>query len=111
MASKKTGRALRGASTWLNVWIVGIQFPVAIAIGFFFGRWLDTQLGTRPWMMVVFSLFGIAAGFVNLFRITAQVGRSEEDQLRPELGLKVYPPEEEDEQDEEDEDSDGSPPR
>jgi len=111
VASKETKRALRGASTWLNVSIVGIQFPVAIAIGFFFGRWLDTQLGTGPWMMVVFTMFGIAAGFVNLFRITAQASRSEEDQLRPELGLKVYPPEDEDEEDEEDEDSDGYPAR
>jgi hypothetical protein len=42
----------------------------------------------------------IAAGFVNLFRITAQASRSEEDQLRPELGLKVYPPDDEEEQDE-----------
>jgi F0F1-type ATP synthase assembly protein I len=111
MAKKKTKRALRGASTWLNVSIVGIQFPVAIAIGFFFGRWLDTQLGTAPWLMVVFTLFGIAAGFVNLFRITAQASRSEEDQLRPELGLKVYPPDDEDEEDDEDEDGYGSPDR
>jgi F0F1-type ATP synthase assembly protein I len=111
MAKKKTNRALRGASTWLNVSIIGIQFPVAIAIGFFWGRWLDTHLGTKPWMMVVFTIFGIAAGFVNLFRITAQASRSEEDQLRPELGLKVYPPDDEDEDDGDDEDSDGSPPR
>ena len=111
MASKNRKRALRGVSTWLNVSIVGIQFPVAIAIGFFFGRWLDKQLGTEPWMTVLFTLFGIAAGFVNLFRITAEAGRSEEDKLRPELGLKVYPPEEDDEDDTEGEDGDGPPAR
>jgi ATP synthase protein I len=98
----KGKRAFRSASTWLNVSIIGIQFPVAIAIGFFFGRWLDGSLGTTPWMTLVFSLFGIAAGFVNLFRITAQASRSEEDKLRPELGLKVYPPD--DEESEEDDD-------
>jgi F0F1-type ATP synthase assembly protein I len=75
---------------------------VAIAIGFFFGRWLDSSLGTAPWMTLVFSLFGIAAGFVNLFRITAQAARSEEDQLRPELGLRVYPPDDEDSSEEDD---------
>ena len=67
--SRKT---LRNASTWLNVSIVGIQFPVAIAIGFFWGKWLDRHLGTWPWLTGLFSLFGIAAGFVNLFRITAK---------------------------------------
>jgi F0F1-type ATP synthase assembly protein I len=72
-------KQLRRARIWLDVSIVGIQFPVAIALGFFFGRWLDAQLGTHPWLTAVFSLFGIAAGFVNLFRITAQAGRAEEE--------------------------------
>jgi ATP synthase protein I len=73
----KRTQELRRARIWLDVSIVGIQFPVAIALGFFFGRWLDNQLGTAPWLMVVFSLFGIAAGFLNLFRITAKAGRDE----------------------------------
>jgi hypothetical protein len=81
---------------------VGIQFPVAIAIGFFFGRWLDGSLGTHPWLTILFSLFGITAGFVNLFRITAQASRSEEDKLRPELGITVYPPDDDDESGEDD---------
>lgn len=100
---RKRGRGFRSASTWLNVSIVGIQFPVAIAIGFFFGRWLDGSLGTTPWLTIVFSLFGITAGFVNLFRITAQASQSEEDQLRPELGpITVYPPDDGDESEEDD---------
>ena len=75
-------KQLRRARLWLDVSIVGIQFPVAIAIGFFFGRWLDAHLGTHPWLTAVFSFFGIAAGFVNLFRITAQAGRAEEQLKR-----------------------------
>ena len=98
-------REFRAASTWLNVSIVGIQFPVAIALGYFFGRFLDRHLATWPWLTIVFSVFGITAGFVNLFRITAQASRSEEDRLRPELGLKVYPPDD-DEGEDEDEDGD-----
>jgi ATP synthase protein I len=72
-------KQLRRARLWLDVSIVGIQFPVAIALGFFFGRWLDRQLNTHPWMTMIFALFGIAAGFVNLFRITAQASRSEQE--------------------------------
>lgn len=74
----KRTKQLRRARIWLDVSIVGIQFPVAIALGFFFGRWLDQQLGTAPWLMLVFSLFGIAAGFLNLFRITAKASRDEQ---------------------------------
>lgn len=72
-------KQLRRARLWLDVSIVGIQFPVAIAIGYFSGRWLDTQLNTKPWMTIIFALFGIAAGFVNLFRITAQAERAEKE--------------------------------
>lgn len=75
---------------------------MAIALGFFFGRWLDSSLGTNPWLTIVFSLFGITAGFVNLFRITAQASRSDEDKLRPELGIKVYPPDDDEESGEDD---------
>ena len=74
----RSKQQFRRARVWLDVSIVGIQFPVAIALGYFFGRWLDAQLGTHPWLTGIFSLFGIAAGFVNLFRITAQASRSEE---------------------------------
>jgi ATP synthase protein I len=74
----RSSRELRRARLWLDVSVIGIQFPVAIALGYFFGRWLDDQLGTRPWLTLVFSLFGIAAGFLNLFRITAQAARAEE---------------------------------
>ena len=75
-------KQLRRARLWLDVSIVGIQFPVAIAIGYFFGRGLDGLLNTKPWMTIVFALFGIAAGFINLFRITAQAERAEKEIAR-----------------------------
>ena len=74
----------RQARTWLDVSIVGIQFPIAIALGFFWGRWLDRIFGTGRWLTLVFSLFGIAAGFLNLFRITMDATRKEEQMHREE---------------------------
>jgi len=75
-------KQLRRARLWLDVSIVGIQFPVAIGLGYFFGRWLDGLLNTKPWMTITFALFGIAAGFINLFRITAQAERAEKEIAR-----------------------------
>lgn len=72
-------KQLRRARLWLDVSIVGIQFPVAIALGYFFGHWLDGLFNTGRWMTIIFALFGIAAGFVNLFRITAQASRAEQE--------------------------------
>jgi len=75
MAKKKT---FKHATNWLNASIVGIQFPVAMAIGYFWGKWMDGLFGTEPWLTIIFSILGIIAGFVNLFRITLSTARQEE---------------------------------
>jgi F0F1-type ATP synthase assembly protein I len=50
----RRSKQLRRARIWLDVSIIGIQFPVAIALGYFFGRWLDGLFGTEPWFMIIF---------------------------------------------------------
>ena len=79
----------------MNLSIVGIQFPVAIALGFFWGRWMDRHLGTWPYLTAVFSLFGIVAGFVNLFRITARAAEEEERLRRQDEAAEGRPGDEE----------------
>ncbi len=78
MINKKKKKMLGQASTWLNLSVIGIQFPVAILIGYWMGTQLDKLFGTAPYLMGLFSLFGIAAGFLNLFRMTAEANRQEE---------------------------------
>lgn len=43
------------------------MFPASIIVGFFIGHFLDQWLKTDPWLTLVFILYGIAAGFTNLF--------------------------------------------
>jgi ATP synthase protein I len=45
------------------------MFPVSITIGAAFGYFLDRWLGTLPWLSAIFLGFGVAAAFVNLFRM------------------------------------------
>jgi len=59
---------------------IGLAFPIAILIGYFFGRFVDSALGTGPWATYVFSAFGIGAGFLNAIRMGLRIG-SEEDRL------------------------------
>jgi F0F1-type ATP synthase assembly protein I len=56
------------ADALYQVATIGLVFPVAIALGFFLGRWLDGKLGTWPWLTGILTAFGIIAAFVNLFR-------------------------------------------
>jgi ATP synthase protein I len=47
---------------------VGMTLVAATVIGLGAGYYGDKWLGTTPWLTLVGLLFGIAAGFVNLFR-------------------------------------------
>ncbi len=61
---------------------LGLAFPIALALGYFFGRWLDRVLGTGPWLTWVFSVLGIAGGFLNAFRTAIRIGREEDEASR-----------------------------
>ncbi len=74
----RKNKAFKYGSNWLNASIVGIQFPVAMALGYFWGKWMDGVFGTEPWQTIIFSILGVIAGFVNLFRITMATAREEE---------------------------------
>jgi F0F1-type ATP synthase assembly protein I len=58
---------------------IGLAFPIATLIGYFFGRWLDGVFGTAPWLMAIFSIFGIAGGFLNAIRTALRAGREEDE--------------------------------
>jgi len=55
---------------------IGITLVAATAIGLAIGYWLDRWIGTSPWLTMVFTLFGIVAGFLNLFRDLGLVRRT-----------------------------------
>jgi len=55
---------------------IGITLVAATAIGLAIGYWLDRWMGTSPWLTMVFTLFGIVAGFLNLFRDLGLVRRT-----------------------------------
>ncbi len=49
---------------------MGISVAVAIFVGILIGRQLDKWFGTEPWFFFIFLLFGIVAGFRNIYIIT-----------------------------------------
>lgn len=38
---------------------------IGLGIGFFLDRWLDT----RPLFLIIFAIFGLGAGFINLYQL------------------------------------------
>jgi ATP synthase protein I len=47
---------------------LGLILPSSIAIGLFFGYFLDRWLGTAPWFLLSFTVLGIVSGLLSLFR-------------------------------------------
>jgi ATP synthase protein I len=39
--------------------------------------WLDRQLGTEPWMMLLFLVLGLVAGFRNVLRAVARAEKAD----------------------------------
>ncbi|HXW07216.1 MAG TPA: AtpZ/AtpI family protein [Vicinamibacterales bacterium] len=47
---------------------VGFAFVLAVVLGAWFGWVLDSWLGTKPWLFMLFFFFGLAAGILNVYR-------------------------------------------
>ncbi len=48
----------------------GITLASSVVVGFLIGQWIDHHWHlSLPWGTIAFSLTGVAAGFINLFRI------------------------------------------
>lgn len=49
---------------------IGITIAATIMLGVFLGRILDNWLGTSPWLLLFFSLLGMAAAIKALFEMS-----------------------------------------
>jgi ATP synthase protein I len=48
---------------------IGMSFVFALVIGFGGGYWLDSLLGTKPWLTFFGFFLGVAAGVLNVYRV------------------------------------------
>lgn len=62
----------KGMMRYMKYSVIGIEIAGSIAVGGFIGYWLDEKLGTDPWMLILWLIFGIIAGFRSLFRMSKQ---------------------------------------
>jgi len=51
-----------------DLFSLGLVLPSSIAIGLLIGYYLDKWLGTNPWLLLVFTLLGIASGLTSFIR-------------------------------------------
>ena len=61
---------------------LGLQFAVAIVLFLFVGMWLDSKLGTSPWLLIAGVFLGATAGFYSIYRKLMADQRKEEEAKR-----------------------------
>jgi ATP synthase protein I len=69
--------AIMNAST-LGLHLVSGTF-VGLAMGYWLDVWLDPRFHTKPWLTLAFLVFGIAAGFKNVYMDVKKIQRAGED--------------------------------
>ena len=53
---------------------MGFAMVISTLLGFALGLYLDGVLGTTPWLMILFLLLGVAAGFKNIYAAIKKSG-------------------------------------
>jgi ATP synthase protein I len=56
---------------------LALTLPSSIAIGLLFGYYLDKWLRTRPWLLIVFTLLGVASGLLTFIRGVMKYNRED----------------------------------
>ncbi len=77
MIFKSKDKSGMGSGYW-KASLLGIHLVTCTFVGFIIGYFLDKWLGTEPWFLIAFLLFGIAAGFKNMYTEVKKIQESEE---------------------------------
>lgn len=67
---------------YLRFSTVGLELGLSVLIGLVIGQWLDKRLGTDPWMLLLFLLFGMVAGFRSLYRLLRDLNAPEDEERK-----------------------------
>jgi ATP synthase protein I len=57
---------------------VGLEMGLSVVIGLLIGYGLDAKLGSGPWLMLLFMLFGLVAGFRGVLRAVKRAEKAAE---------------------------------
>ncbi len=71
MNEKKQRGMYRGIGELASM---GITLVVSIFMGLLIGIYLDKYFNTKPWLTLIFLLFGIGAGFKNVYFVVKKYG-------------------------------------
>lgn len=63
--------------------MMGIHLVSGVIVGMAMGYYLDKFFDTKPWLTLLFLIFGIVAGYRNMFREMGRIQRKEAEADAP----------------------------
>lgn len=57
--------------------VMGLQLVSGVVVGLAMGYYLDKYFETKPWLTLIFLVFGIIAGYRNMFRELQRIQKKE----------------------------------
>ncbi len=66
------GRALREAGPFIGL---GTTLAATVLAGLGAGYWLDGQLGTSPWLLLLGGTLGMGAALVHFLRLASNLSK------------------------------------
>jgi ATP synthase protein I len=54
---------------------LGLMLPSSIVVGLIIGALLDRWFGTKPWLLLAFTVLGVVSGLLSLFRALKKYDR------------------------------------
>lgn len=71
---------------WVNLvskyGTIGLEMGICVFLGVVFGAYLDKIFHTAPWLTVIFTLFGLVAGFKSLYKLAHELMQREEEEAK-----------------------------
>ena len=65
---------------------MGVQLALAVLVCGLVGHWLDSELGSAPWLMITGLGIGILGGFIKFIRTAIALGRRADDEAEQHRG-------------------------
>jgi len=63
----------KNSSKWIIYSTMGLELGLSVVVGFLLGSWLDKWLNTSPYLLLIFGVAGIIAGYRSIFRLVKRV--------------------------------------
>ena len=63
----------KNSSKWVMYSSMGLELGLSVIVGFLIGSGLDKWLETGPYLLIIFGIAGIIAGYRSIFRLVKKI--------------------------------------